>query len=129
MKITRHAPFSASINLGRKIGFDGRLLSEEEVKEFISAYQDQLISSKKVYLSVCISDCRILLGGLDEPHFRLGFINYPKFSLPLPDLKYEIEELARSLLTRFSQNRMVIEYMNETVMLEVTDEIDPAVKE
>ena len=56
------------------------------------------------------------------------FINYPKFELPPAVLKFEIEELSRQLLLAFKQNRVVIEYLDELVMLENSQEHDPRIK-
>jgi hypothetical protein len=44
-------------------------------------------------------------------------------------LKFEIEELAKQLLLAFKQNRVVIEYLDEVIMLENSEEIDPSIQQ
>jgi hypothetical protein len=55
-------------------------------------------------------------------------INYPKFPLSDTNLKKEAEALTAYLMEKFHQNRVVIEFPDETVMLKKTDQIDPRVK-
>lgn len=68
------------------------------------------------------------MSGQIEPHVTLSFINYPKFPLKVEILKKEIEELTKQLMNKFKQNRTIIEYLDETVMLEQREEIDPRIK-
>lgn len=79
-------------------------------------------------LSVSLSECDVVLSGQVEPHLNLHFINYPKFPLKESALKIEIENLTMYLMKEFEQNRVVIEYLDETVMLENSDSIDPRIK-
>jgi hypothetical protein len=60
---------------------------------------------------------------------KLNFINYPKFPLKETLLKKEIEKITKALMKEFDQNRVVIEYLDETVMLEGSDRIDPRIKQ
>ncbi|TQO38683.1 hypothetical protein GQ41_3343 [Arenibacter algicola] len=90
----------------------------------MQSYQNELITESDVTLS----ECDIVLSGQVEPHLKLNFINYPKFPLEEKILKIEIENLTKSLMQKFEQNRVVIEYLNETVMLENSDLIDPRIK-
>lgn len=43
-------------------------------------------------------------------------------------LKIEIENLTKYLMTEFEQNRVVIEYLDETIMLANSELIDPRIK-
>jgi hypothetical protein len=58
----------------------------------------------------------------------LSFINYPKYTLKVETLKKEIEELTKQWMNKFKQNRTIIEYLDQTVMLERKEEIDPRIK-
>ena len=69
-----------------------------------------------------------MLSGQVEPHLQLNFINYPKFPLKENILKIEIENLTRAVMQKFEQNRVVLEYLNETVMFEDSELIDPRIK-
>jgi hypothetical protein len=67
------------------------------------------------------------MSGQREAHLVLHFINYPKFPLGEQKLKKEIEALVMFLMNEFDQNRVVVEYHNETVMLDLSTEIDPRI--
>ena len=128
IKRTSSTPFFAEITAGRQIGYSEELIADYEVVKFIQDYQDDIIEKKNIWLSVSLSECRIILSGQVEPHFKVRFINYPKFPLPVDKLKKEVEEFAKAYLSRFRQNRIVIEYAKETVMLEKSEVIDPRIK-
>lgn len=128
MKRISLSPFSASINLGLEYGYRGVTIDENRVIKFIQEYQESLIKEKNIHLSCSISKIKIVLSGQVEPHLKIGFINYPKFAMEEPSLKREIEGLGKSLMKRFEQNRIVIEYLDETVMFEESDEIDKRIK-
>ena len=129
MKRKSIPPFYGILTIGLEIGYEKVKLDETEIITFIQAYQDALIKSKQIYLSASISNCTIVLSGQVEPHLKISFINYPKFELPLAVLKFEIEELSKQLLLAFKQNRVVIEYLDEVIMLENSEEIDPRIQQ
>jgi hypothetical protein len=120
--------FFASITLGINRGYTEGQITENELIEFIQQYQDKLIKELRLYLSVCLSDCKIVMSGQIESHFKLNFINYPRFPYTVELLREEVEELAHALIIEFDQNRVVIEFTDETVMFEITEEIDPRIR-
>ncbi|WP_010662685.1 hypothetical protein [Marinilabilia salmonicolor] len=122
-------PFSASITMGLERGYSRELIHKSDVISWLQGWQDRLLKEKKVGLSVCISECEIIFSGQVEPHLKLSMINYPKFPLKEEDLKDVIELLVRDLMEAFNQNRIVIEYLDETIMLENSPDIDPRIKE
>lgn len=127
-KKTSIKSFSAKVTLGLEIGYTKKLIEKSRIIKSIQKYQDQLIKDKNLILSLSISTCEIVLSGQVEPHLKLNFINYPKFPLEEQILKVEIENLTKYLMIEFEQNRVVIEYLDETVMLENTELIDPRIK-
>ena len=129
MKRKSVQPFYGILTLGLEIGYEKVKIDETVIITFIQAYQDELIKNKQIYLSVSISTCTIVLSGQVEPHLKISFINYPKFELPPAVLKFEIEELSRQLMLTFKQNRVVIEYLDEVIMLENSEEIDPSIQQ
>jgi hypothetical protein len=129
MKRKSIPPFYGILTIGLEIGYEKVKIDETEIIKFIQAYQDALIKNKQIYLSASISNCTIVLSGQVEPHLKISFINYPKFELPPAVLKFEIEELSKQLLLAFKQNRVVIEYLDEVIMLENSDEIDPRIQQ
>lgn len=129
IKRTKVNSFTGRITLGTHVGYSNDIITEKELITFIQDYQEDLIRDKNLYLSVCLSECKIILSGQVEPHFQLSFINYPRFPMNAEILKNEIEGLAKALTTRFSQNRIVVEVPGETVMFEQSDKIDPRIKQ
>lgn len=128
MKKVSIEPFSAKVTLGLEIGYTNQLIERSEIVKSLQAYQNQLIKDKNLILSVSISVCDIVLSGQVEPHLKLNFINYPKFPMEVKVLKIEIENLTKYLMNEFEQNRVVIEYLDETIMLENSELIDPRIK-
>lgn len=121
-------PFSAKVTLGLEIGYTEKLIEKSEIIKSLQNYQNQLIKEKNLILSVSLSACDIILSGQIEPHLKLNFINYPKFPIEENVLKIEVENLTKYLMKEFEQNRVVIEYLDETIMLESSELIDPRIK-
>ena len=119
--------FSAQVTIGLEKGYTQELISKVTIIEFLQDYQNLLFKEKKIALSASVTACDIVFSGQVEPHLKLNFINYPKFPLNEALLKKEVESMTHALMKEFSQNRVVIEYMDETVMFENTDEIDPRI--
>jgi hypothetical protein len=130
MEVTKKTvkPFSAKVTFGLELGYTGELIEKTEIIQHIQKIQNNLIKNKDIFLSVSISESNIVMSGQIEPHVTLSFINYPKFPLKVEILKKEIEELTKQLMNKFKQNRTIIEYLDETVMLEQREEIDPRIK-
>jgi len=128
LKRTSINPFSAQITLGLEKEYTKELIEKSAIIKFLQDYQNQLINKKNIFLSASLSECDIVLSGQVEPHLKLSFINYPKFPIEESILKNEIENMTKSLMKYFSQNRVVIEYLNETVMFENSDNIDPRIE-
>jgi hypothetical protein len=131
MTITKTSihPFSAQITFGLERGYTQALIPKESIVNFLQDYQQKLLKNKCIALSASVSECDIVFGGKVEPHLKLNFINYPKFPLEENLLKETIEELTKALMKEFDQNRVVIEYLDETVMFEISEEIDPRIKQ
>ena len=130
MNVTKKTlkPFSAKVTLGLELGYTEKLIEKTKIIEHIQKIQNDLIKNKNIFLSVSISETNIVMGGQIEPHITLSFINYPRFPLKVEILKSEIEDLTKKLMKYFKQNRTIIEYLDETVMLEQCEEIDPRIK-
>jgi hypothetical protein len=128
MKKTTLQPFYAHITLGLQNGYSEDLIDRNIIINAIQDYQNELIESEGICISVSVSDCEIVCSGQIEPHLKLSFINYPRLPMPLTRLKSEIEKMAEMLMNRFNQNRLVIEFIDETVMLEQTSDIDPRIR-
>ena len=67
------------------------------------------------------------MSGQIEPHFKIDFINYPKFPMKEKGFKNEVDLLTKYLMDKLEQNRIVVVYHNETKMFEKNKEIDPRI--
>lgn len=127
MNIEKTKTFQATINIGLEVGYTNVVYDKEELIEELQTYQRQKIDKENVYLSASVSECNIVLNGQNEKHLKLEFINYPKFTLTVEEFKAEIVSLAKHLLIKMKQNRTVVLFTDETIMLEINKKIDPKI--
>ena len=119
--------FTATITIGLEIGYTKENYSKEYLINELQEYQKKRIDEASIYLSASVSECNIVLSGQDEKHLKLEFINYPKFPMDVEVFKKEITKLASYLLNKVKQNRTVIVFPDETIMLEIDGAIDPRI--
>ncbi len=119
--------FTATITLGLEIGYSKEFYSKDFLIQTLQEYQKQRINEANIYLSASVSECNIVLSGQEEKHLKLEFINYPKFPLEVDVFKKEITKLGSHLLNKMRQNRTVIVFPDETIMLEIDRAIDPRI--
>ena len=120
--------FQASIFIGLEIGYTQKKINENLVIESLSELQKQLSKEKEIYLSASISKTVIVLNNQKEKHLKINFINYPKFPLSEEIFKDEVLIIGKELMKQFEQNRILIIYTDQTVMLEQSNEIDPRIR-
>jgi hypothetical protein len=118
---------TATITIGLEIGYTKENYSKEYLINELQEYQKKRIDEASIYLSASVSECNIVLSGQDEKHLKLEFINYPKFPMDVEVFKKEITKLASYLLNKVKQNRTVIVFPDETIMLEIDGAIDPRI--
>mgnify|MGYP006919344387 CR=1 FL=1 len=119
--------FTATFSIGLQKGYTQTLYTKEEVTTALQEYQDKLIKDKGMYLSARLTTCEVVLSGQIEPHLTFDFINYPKFELPIKTLKEAVLKLAKSLMKTFKQNRVVVVFSDDTIMIEIREEVDPRI--
>jgi len=127
IQIKKVPNLSAVITIGTQLGYTDDCYSKTQLINILQMFQKEQIQRKKVYLSACISECTIVLNGQVEPHYKLSFINYPKFPLSEKRFKTTIETLVAYLMKHLKQNRIVVVYHNETIMFEKQKDIDPRI--
>jgi hypothetical protein len=127
MNIEKTKTFQATINIGLEVGYTNNVYDKEQLIKELQAYQEQKINNDNVYLSASVIECNIVLNGQNEKHLKLEFINYPKFVLAIEEFKAEVFSLAKHLLMKMKQNRTVVVFTDETIMLEINKEIDPKI--
>src|SRR5690606_1675796 len=127
MNILPSKKVAASFVLGLQKGYTKHRLTKQDVILALQKEQEQLIHAKGIYLSAAVSNCDIVLSGQVEPSVKLEFINYPKFPLSEQEFKAGVLHLAKQLLKTLEQNRTVVVFDDEMLMLEETDIIDPQI--
>lgn len=126
-EVTHHQPFWAQFLLGLNSGYSSNTISKTVVIKELTKYQKKLAKLKGVYLSVSVSESTIILNDQIEQHLTFSFINYPPFELEIDKLKTEIQEMAKHLMRVFSQNRVIINYIDSTAMIQKSTKVDPRV--
>ena len=124
-KVIDYNIHKATLLIGLQRGYTNELIEEEMVLDELKKHQDMLIKTEGIYLSANCFLSKIVLSGQQEQHLNLQFINYPKFPLSLETFKTSVEIVAESLMNKFEQNRIVIQFHDANVMLENGDDIDP----
>jgi hypothetical protein len=128
MRTTICKTFTAKLTIGLNKGYSNELISIEEFKEALLEAQQKIKSVYEIVLSAKLTPCEILFLGQEEPSMELQFIQYPKFPQEESVLKKAIIELTKLLMITLEQNRVVIVFTDETIMLEQSAEIDPNIK-
>jgi hypothetical protein len=120
--------FTAQITIGLFRGYSNISISVPEFKNALLKAQENIKTQSKIKLSAKLTMCEILFLGQEEPSVDLQFIQYPKFPQEESALKKAIVELTEQLMAEFEQNRVVIVFADETIMLERSSAIDPTIQ-
>ena len=114
----------AEITIGLNKGYSDESWSLDELKNKLTESQQKLKEEHNILLSAKVTLCDIVFLGQDEPSVTLSFINYPKFPVTEDSFKKGVTFIAKELMNKLEQNRVVIVFHDETLMLEKSDEID-----
>lgn len=128
MNSTSCITFTAQVTIGLYKGYSSDLISLDVIKDEILNAQRIIKKEYNVVLSTKIRQCEIICLGQEEPSVELEFIQYPKFQHEKENLKKAIISLTEILMQKLKQNRIVIVFHDETIMLEQSEEIDPNIK-
>jgi hypothetical protein len=128
MNSTIYKTFTASLTIGSIRGYSKKRISNPEFKVALLGTQQKIYESFNIGLSAKLSPCEILFLGQEEPSFELQFIQYPKFPHDESLLKKAIIKFTELMMITLDQNRVVIVFTDETVMLEQSEIIDPEIK-
>ena len=101
----------------------------------MNVFKDELLNGQRVIkekynvlLSVKIRQCEIVFLGQEELSVELEFIQYPKFLQEEKELKKAIISLTEILMLKLEQNRVVIVFKDDTIMLEQNENINPDIE-
>jgi hypothetical protein len=128
MNSVTYKTFTAQITIGLFWGYSKKTISELEFKRALLKGQEHIKTQYKIELSAKLSRCKILFLGQEEPSMELQFIQYPKFPHEESELKKALITLTKLVMIELKQNRVVIVFTDETIMLEQSDIIDPNIK-
>lgn len=120
--------FTAQTTFGLYKRYSNELIHLDTFKQELLETQIKIKDKFKVVLSVKLKKCEILCLGQEEQSIELEFIQYPKFQTEERILKKAILCLVENLMQQLEQNRVVIVFSDETIMLEENNEIDPTIK-
>ena len=120
--------FTAQVTIGLLKGYSNDIIPLKTLKEELVKAQKVVNLDYNVQLSTKIKLCEIVFLGQEEPSVELEFIQYPKFLQQEKELKKAIISLAEILMVKLEQNRVVIVFKEDTIMLEQSDAIDPKIQ-
>ena len=120
--------FTAQATMGLNKGYSSDLISLQTVKQELFSAQETIKKEYNLVLSTKIRACEIVFLGQEEPSIELEFIQYPKFLNEESLLKKAIIKLTELLMIALQQNRVVVVFNDETIMLEKSEEIDPSIQ-
>ena len=103
---------TAKIYLGLREGYSDKIHTLEDVKDFLQEYVN------KGGLCITVTPTTYLYKDAREDGAVIGLINYPRFPMTKEKIKQAAEEIANLCKDRYKQNRISIEYQDQTVMLE-----------
>ena len=120
--------FTAQVTIGLLKGYSNDIIPLKTLKEELVKAQKVVNLDYNVQLSTKIRLCEIVFLGQEELSVELEFIQYPKFLQQEKELKKAIILLAEILMLKLEQNRVVIVFKDDTIMLEQSDAIDPKIQ-
>ncbi len=119
--------YTAKVNIGLQKNYDNTYYAKSDYIQFLQEYQTKLITEKGIHLSAAVQEFELVYGNLVEKHLVLNFVNYPKFPLEINIFKKNINVLGKKMMEQFYQNRIMIEYPDETIVFEIDPKIDPKI--
>lgn len=128
MNIIKNKTFTANAVIGLVRGYSQKKISIVEFKKVLLSAQQKIREQYEIGLSIKLSSTEIIFLGQEEPSIDLQIIQYPKFPQTEEVLKKVFLELIEILMLELEQNRVVIVFTEETIMLEQSEAIDPNIQ-
>jgi EAL domain-containing protein (putative c-di-GMP-specific phosphodiesterase class I) len=127
MKKTIVKSWSCKISIGLHKGYSNEIISQSDFFNLLEDCQRSVKKELGVYLSAAVTFGNIVFLGQVEPTAFLSFLQYPRLPQDETDLKNGVLRLAELLASEMEQNRVVLELLEETIMLENNQNIDPKI--
>ncbi|RAR73692.1 hypothetical protein [Flavobacterium aciduliphilum] len=128
MNIIKNNTFTGTATIGLIRGYSKISITNAEFKAALLKAQQEIYKQYGIGLSVKLLHSEILFLGQEEPSIDLQIIQYPKFPQTEENLKIAFVALLKLLMIDLEQNRVVVLFTDETLMLEVSDSIDPRIQ-
>jgi hypothetical protein len=128
MKEVKCKTFTSTLTVGLYKGYTQEIISISYVKEQILKTQQIVLNQLNIVLSAKLTLCEIICFGQEEPSVTIDFIQYPKFQYEEKTLKEAILFFTKKMQESLHQNRVVVVFGDETIMMENSNEIDPNIK-
>lgn len=128
MKQIKAKTFRASVVFGLYYGYSNEVISTEIFKKHLNEVQHKIKDTLGICLSLKLMPCQIFFLGQDEPSMEVSCIQYPKFLYPEEALKKAFLQLATQMMHLLHQNRTCVIFNQETILLEVTPNLDSIIK-
>lgn len=103
---------TAKIFLGLREGYSDKVHTLDELSDFLQ------LRTNRGGLCVTITPTTFIYKNGREEGAVIGLINYPRFPMDTEGLRKEAEEIARACKKEYKQNRVSIEYQDQTIMIE-----------
>jgi hypothetical protein len=105
------ATFTATIYVGRRVGYSDVLVPEEVALATIQDYVDE------VGWCVSVAATQFIYTRGREPGFAVGIIQYPRFPITSDGLRNKTLALAEKLRVAMQQLRVSVVFQDVTVLL------------
>lgn len=128
MNSIKNKTFIGSASIGLVRGYSKISISISEFKAALLKAQKQIYEQYEIGLSVKLTHSEILFLGQEEPSIDVQIIQYPKFPQTEETLKIVFIALIQMMMLELEQNRVVIVFTDETIMLEQSEAIDPTIQ-
>lgn len=128
MKEVKCKTFTSTLTVGLYKGYTQEIIPISYVKEQIVKTQQIVLNQLNIVLSAKLTQCEIICLGQEEPSVMIDFIQYPKFQYEEKTLKEAILFFTKKMKESLHQNRVVVVFGDETIMMENSNEIDPNIK-
>jgi hypothetical protein len=113
--VKRADKYEVRLYIGSREGYNGPVISFDTLKESVKDFQ---IAQSEKAGPVRITRTTFVFRDYEEDGYEIGMINYPRKPLGPIMVHQFAMDLAAYLLERFKQNRISIEFPDETCMLE-----------
>jgi hypothetical protein len=128
MTIIKNKTFTGTASIGLVRGYTQISISVTEFKAALLKAQQEIYKQYGIGLSAKLIHSEILFLGQEESSIDIQIIQYSKFPQTEETLKKCFIALIELMMLELEQNRVVIQFTDETIMLEQSESIDPTIQ-